>query len=178
MNLGGKDQHCHPRSASVNNVCRLGAGAILVVVLAVSVGACGGASHASSTRSFVPGQDSPEAAVAGFMTSIAKNEGSQACAYALPAQVSVCTQFVTTTAVSVAQWSFGNSFVYGDQALVTLVADKFCAGGSCMSNSDPNKGLPHAQNDFPAAFGQAQGNSSSPAVPCVRINGQWYLIVL
>ncbi len=181
------------------NLRRLITTTFLILLLPVGAIACAGGSHAKSIPpvasgkespqdpinsqddplqpSEAPGHGSPQAATAGFVAAAAKNEGSNVCAYVLPAQVSECNQWFTTNALSIGGWSFGKSFAYGDQALVVLIADKFCSGGVCASNSDPNKDLPQTEQEFSAAFAHAKGNPNSPAVPCVRINGQWYVIL-
>jgi hypothetical protein len=63
--------------------------------------------------------------------------------------------------------------VRGKEAIVNIVADKWCALNQCTHNADPNKGLPAQANDFERAFDSTP--NGVPAVAVVQVNGKWYV---
>jgi hypothetical protein len=79
--------------------------------------------------------------------------------------------------------STGNTFLHGDEALVSLLARRLCVsalvqhGRSCKSNSDPNAGLPKTAAGFAAAYAATfvAGRTSLTAIPCLRVGGRWYV---
>jgi hypothetical protein len=147
----------------------------ILMVMTFALAACAGGSK-SSGRTVAPGYGSPEAAVAGFFTGIAQNQSSITCSYVDPSGQAACPDALNSTAVSVGHWSIGKSFVLGDQALVVVVADKYCVALQCGSNSNPSKDLPHDNADFARAYtASADSGVSNPTVQCIQVNGQWYV---
>jgi hypothetical protein len=63
--------------------------------------------------------------------------------------------------------------VRGKEAIVVVVADKWCGGKACVSNHDPNKGLPSQTRGFGHAFDAT--SNALPAVAVVQISGKWYV---
>jgi len=69
-------------------------------------------------------------------------------------------------------WSLGNGVISGSQADVEYQS---CLGATdCLTNTNPNAGLPHAGFSFAAAYLRALATSDF-ATDCVRIRGRWYV---
>ncbi len=147
-----------------------------VLAAGVVLGACGGG---TGSLSAAPGHDSPQAVLAGFIQAIKGKNLQSLCQYVAPASQSQCRSSlgaVKSGSITVEGASIGNVSRQGNRALVVLIADKYCAGGKCYSNHDPNAGLPRGSETFNAAWSKAQtGTSQDPAAPVQMVNGKWYL---
>jgi hypothetical protein len=80
---------------------------------------------------------------------------------------------VLSATYSISQWSLGNSVVRGNEAIVAILADKWCAGTECIHNGDANKGLPQDPKGFEHAFDTTA--TAVPVVSVVNINNKWYV---
>jgi hypothetical protein len=152
---------------------------LLVAFVAVALASCG----SSAPRAVLvpapsqlppPGHDSPQAAVAGYMAGYDTHDAPLVCSYVAPGQQGLCSFLVGSVAsYSLANWRLGNSVVRGNEAIVTILADKWCAGRACTHNDDPNKGLP----PHPAGFGHAFDVTPNavPTVSVEKIKGKWYI---
>ena len=109
------------------------------------------------------------------MTGFANNDAAAICEYVVPSQRAVCS-VMAKAHYSVSPWRLGNSLVRGHEAIVVVVADKFCASTLCVKNPDPNRGLPHNRDShqgFDHAFDATV--APLPANSVVRLNGKWYV---
>jgi hypothetical protein len=108
------------------------------------------------------------------MSGYTNNDGKQICQYVAPAQAGLC-QFLLGDAPDnkLTPWRIGNSAVRRNEAVVTVLADKWCVKKLCLHNDDPNNGLPNANKDFPHAFEKT--SNSLPALSVVRVDGKWYV---
>jgi hypothetical protein len=159
---------------------------LMMLLFVAVVAAVGAACGASSPRAELvpapqqlpaPGTDSPQAAVAGYLTGYVKNDGNMVCQYVAPSQRGLCGFLTTQSSFSLSGWNLGNSMVRGKEAIVVVLAQNFCAGPggrkACQNNTDPNKGLPAQTDGFEQAF-----DTTSNAVPnlsVVQVNGKWYV---
>lgn len=144
--------------------------AAVAVAGALAVASCGGSSSSGTTPA--SGHDSPGAAVMGLTRSLAARDNAAACSYFVPSEQSVCqgTQLPAVTG----SVKIGRTVINGDRALVVVMSPKFCIQSSCVSNNDPNKGLPSGSTTFDQAYSATQ-NNNDPTTPCQRINGKWYV---
>lgn len=133
------------------------------------------------------GSSNPAAAASGFITAFAAGNHSAACGYVEPADTSICRKFLAQATFTVSGFGIGNTATNGDQALVSLLATQACAGNgsggpttttNCFSNSDKNAGLPASNADFAAEYAKAFNGQQDPAIPCVQINGGWYVALV
>lgn len=138
------------------------------------------ASAAASSVSVLPGNGSPEQAVAGMLRDRLAGDWSGQCQYmSYPfAQPGVCPEADEKTGpAATGSYRIAGQTISGTDALV-FVTGSICYadGGGCLRNSDPTAGAPSSPADFDAAFGAAAnaGYSFSP-IACYRINGQWYV---
>jgi len=144
----------------------------------VLVASCGGSPRTVSVSApqgaVAPGYDTPQAAVAGYLTGHRNNDPKQICAYVAPPQATFC-DFIVGTAPkeSLKPWRLGNAAVRGDRAIVVVMTDRWCIGKLCLGNNDPNRGLPPPNRRFDHAFDKT--SNSLPAVSVVRVKGKWYV---
>jgi hypothetical protein len=151
---------------------------VFVAVAALFLAACGSGSPRTVSVPAPdplpsPSHESPQAAVAGYMTGYVQNNGEMVCEYVAPSQRSLCKHFVSSATYSVSEWSLGNSVVRGNEAIVAILADKWCAGPACIHNTDANKGLPQDGHGFERAFDSTA--NAVPVVSVVDISDKWYV---
>lgn len=151
---------------------------LIIVSSAVAIASCGGGSPRTvlvpaPQQQPAAGHDTPQAAVAGYMTGYQKRDDKMICDYVAPPQVGLCNFLVGGVTYSLTPWRIGNSMVRGKEAIVVVVADKWCGGKACVRNNDPNKGLPQHPRGFEHAFDTA--SNALPAVAVVRVKGKWYV---
>jgi hypothetical protein len=151
--------------------------ALAAAALAVAAAACG--SSSSGGGSSTSGASSPADAITSFVQGF-ENGATTGCNFAAPNQQSECKSVAPS--ITASGFSVGNTFTDGDQAIVVLLASKFCSGtGSsttttvCYSNSDSSKGLPSSDADFASALSALFGDSTSPDAACVQVDGSWYV---
>jgi hypothetical protein len=151
--------------------------AVLVASATALLASCGGSPRAikvAAPQAVTPGYDSPQAAVAGYLTGSHGADKTQICSYVAPPQQGFCSFLVRTgPKQSLTPWRLGNSIVRGDKAIVVVMADKWCVGKICLTNSNPDGGLPQKLRGFEHAF-DTTGNSL-PALSVVRVKGRWYV---
>lgn len=124
-----------------------------------------------------PGHGSPAGANAGFLNASINGDFDTACSYALPSEQPNCRAVLPTgqnTTVQNGPLTLGNVFISGNQALVTLLGTICAPGVGCVSNTNPNAGLPANTAGFPAAYQNALSNFNLTQ-PCEQEGGQWYV---
>jgi hypothetical protein len=144
---------------------------------ALAMASCGGGSPSAvlvpaPQQQPAPGYDSPQAAVAGYLTGYTKKNGNMICSYVAPVQDGVCRFLVAGTPYPLV-WRIGNSMVRGKEAIVVVLSDKWCAAGTCIRNTDASKGLPSNPRGFERAFDATR--NLLPALSVVRVDGKWYV---
>jgi hypothetical protein len=157
-------------------------GGIVVAVLGlVTIASCssGGGVLGGST----PGHATPKAAVAGYLSGLAGG-GSGLCSYVDPSDQADCASELAQVHTGITgSYAIGNDVVQGTEALVTLtgsVCISFSAAStetsSCAHNSNSSTGLPTSSGAFEQAYATAQqGNADSSTIPCIEIDGSWYV---
>lgn len=125
-----------------------------------------------------PGYQSPDNAVAGFVGNLLHDRPAAACRYTAPDERAACTVglelFRGAEQVS-GKWALGNGATSGDRAIVDVEYDQTCENSAnCLSNSNPNAGLPGNGESFDAAFQRAL-STLDYATDCTRIGGRWYV---
>jgi hypothetical protein len=151
---------------------------LVIASAAVAIASCGGGSPRTELvpapqQQPAAGHDSPQAAAAGYMTGYLKGDDKMICEYVAPPQAGLCKFLVGGAVYSLTPFRIGNSMVRDKEAIVVVVADKWCGGKACVQNQDPNKGLPRLPRGFEHAFDAT--SNALPAVAVVKINGQWYV---
>jgi hypothetical protein len=125
-----------------------------------------------------PGYQSPDSAVAGYVGNLLADHPAAACRYTEPAEQAACTTGLDLFGgleQESGNWALGNGATSGDQAIVDVEYQQACVNGAnCLSNSNPNAGLPGNGLSFEAAFRRAL-NTLDYATDCVRIDGLWYV---
>ena len=144
--------------------------AVPVAVAAMLLSSCGGGSSGSTPAS---GHGSPGAAVMGLTRALAAHDSAAACGYFVPSELSQCqnTQLPAVTGTV----KIGRTVINGDRALVVVMSSKFCIQNSCVSNNDPNKGLPGGSSTFDQAYSETQNSNNDPTTPCQLVDGKWYV---
>ncbi|MDQ6837795.1 MAG: hypothetical protein M3137_05510, partial [Actinomycetota bacterium] len=147
-----------------------------------AVTALAGCGSSSSERSPTAGHATPAAATVGFLQGATANKGIEACSYVAPPQSPVCTSAFSsgTSTISVHNLHVGATTVSGDRALVTALGT-LCTNSSskvCFASNKSDAGQPTGTNSFDEAYSAVESGSSpnnDPAIPCTRINGDWYV---
>jgi hypothetical protein len=155
---------------------------LLLASVAALCASCGGGSATVSVpapqQAVAPGYDSPQAAVAGYLTGYSDNDRKKICAYVAPPQEEYCN-FLFGPSLdksldnSLTTWRLGDSLVRGNEAVVVVIADKWCIAKVCVANKDPKKGLPRTNRGFERAFDKT--TNWLPAVSVVQVEGKWYV---
>lgn len=127
-----------------------------------------------------PGHQSPDSAVAGFVGNLLLGRTADACGYDAPSIRDLCTvalDFAFDVGKPSGSWSIGASVTSGPRAIVAVELRNACLGTwECVSNSNPDAGLPHAGFPFSAAYQSAlTGSVPGYANDCVLIDGRWYV---
>jgi len=103
-----------------------------------------------------------------------------ACRYNLPGYQGICEVGVQAMYLMGSKitgtWTVGRAVTDGDRAIVD-VEYQTCLGSDCLTNTNPNAGLPGSGTSFGTAFQQDLANFSY-ATDCVRLNGRWYVDVV
>jgi hypothetical protein len=125
-----------------------------------------------------PGYQSPDNAVAGFVDNLLHDRAAAACRYTVPDERAACTVglelFRGAEQIS-GQWALGNGATSGDRAIVDVEYKQACENSAnCLSNSNPNAGLPGDGVSFDAAFQRAL-STLDYATDCMRLGGRWYV---
>jgi len=124
-----------------------------------------------------PGYQSPASAVAGFTSNMMRHHPEAACRYGLPGDSGICAVAVEAMYLLGSKitgtWTVGHVVTAGDRAIVD-VEYEICLGSHCVTNTNPNTGLPDSGTSFTSAFRQALA-SFDYATDCVRLHGSWYV---
>jgi hypothetical protein len=125
-----------------------------------------------------PGYQSPANAVAGFTGNLMHHRTQAACQYSLPGDQGVCAMAVEAMFLLGSKitgtWTVGHVVTAGNRAIVDVEYEA-CLGSDCLSNTNPNAGLPGGSgSSFSSAFRQALANFDY-ATDCVRVNARWYV---
>jgi hypothetical protein len=149
--------------------------------------ALGAGTTVTSPQSTAPGHDSPGAAVQGYVANFfGTKDVAAACDYVDPGAQGECkssiTQVPSSTQRPYAQHAgLGYVATDGTQALVGTTGT-FCIPGStpeCTTNNDP-AAIFSSRKPFATLWSQALAATSSDSyalVPCIDINGHWYIDV-
>lgn len=131
----------------------------------------------SASGSVGPGHLTPEAAVTGFLTAIYAGDHAAECTYLKPSVQADCAHSTPTASPPTVTGSFvvHNAVIQGDKALVSVTGSECTSGVGCLSNSDPASGMPSGSVSFQQAYNDAVTNGAFSPVPCVKINGKWYM---
>jgi hypothetical protein len=124
-----------------------------------------------------PGYQSPANAVAGFTGDEMRHRTLAACRYSLPSDQGLCAiaveaMFMLGSKVT-GTWTVGNVVTAGNRAIVDVEYEA-CLGSDCVTNTNPNAGLPGSGTSFSSAFSQNLTNFNY-ATDCVRLHGRWYV---
>jgi hypothetical protein len=153
--------------------------ALALLVMALLVTACSGSANAPLGTP-PAGHQSPGNAVAGYIGNYMRGHDAAACGYVAPGLNAVCLlslQMAGQLGKLSGSWSLGYSVTSGARAIVALEFLDQCLGGKgCVTNTNPNAGLPHAGLSFDAAYKQALTPSGLYYdADCVLIHGRWYV---
>jgi hypothetical protein len=127
-----------------------------------------------------PGYQSPASAVAGYIGNMMRHRAAAACRYSLPGYQGMCAlgvqaMYLMGSKIS-GTWTVGHVVTDGNRAIVD-VEYQACLGSDCLTNTDPDAGLPGSGTSFAADFRQTLANFNY-ATDCVRLNGRWYVDVV
>jgi hypothetical protein len=152
---------------------------LLVAFAAVSLASCGGGPSTvvvpAPRLQPGPSHETPQAAVAGYLTGYELYNVGMVCTYVAPKQLPLCQYLVDHGRFYLGNWSIGNSVVRGDEAIVAVLSNQWCVASVCLHNSDPNRGLPPDSQHFGRAFDVTP--NAVPTVSVEKINGQWYVVL-
>ncbi len=100
---------------------------------------------------------------------------SQACSYIAPAARATCNGVKLTTKPT-GKATVDGVVVSGRLALVK-VTGKICLSGNteCQSNANPEEGLPTGSETFKQAYDKGLSDNAFSPVPCIKVNGKWYV---
>jgi hypothetical protein len=156
---------------------KIAAACALTVTIAISAAGCSSNSSGGGNSSGgkpAAGHQTPASAMAGFIGNMLANHPNAACEYGIPAQVSLCTLGLSVEGKASGGWRIGNTATSGNKAIVDVEYANACMVGGCISNGNPNAGLPGSGLSFAAAFKDA-AEAEGFAMACVRIDGEWYV---
>lgn len=100
-----------------------------------------------------------------------------ACSYALPSLQAGCPAQMSqqTTTVRGAPIRIGATDIVGTQALVVPIGTVCLDAKQCLTNTNPNAGIPATAANFGEAYLQATGTETDPAGGFQEVKGLWYL---
>lgn len=121
-----------------------------------------------------PGHGSPADAVDGYYQALLAGNATLACSYVL-GEEGPCPASVQATG----HFTIGRTATSGALALVAVTGQICISGSGCMSNSNPEEGMPTGSETVSQAFADTTvtGNGFSPT-PCEQSShGGWYVSV-
>lgn len=138
-------------------------------------------------ESVSPGNGSPQAVVAGIAAAENSGNYTSVCQYYVPSTQSQCTSQISAavsaspSAVASAvghatNFGIGYTVIHGTEALVGTTG-KFCASGSCFTNTDP-AAIFFTGKSFTDLWSDASNDDSSNTyslAPCTEVDGKWYV---
>lgn len=145
--------------------------AVAAAAGALTLASCGSSGTSGTTPA--SGHGSPGAAVMGLSRALAVHDNAAACSYFEPSLQDQCKGIQLP--VTKGNIEIGHSAIQGDRALVVVMSTSYCIQNQCVSNKDPNKGLPSGSTNFDQAYSATQNNNNDPTTPCQRVNGKWYV---
>ncbi|HEX3962678.1 MAG TPA: hypothetical protein VHZ03_39610 [Trebonia sp.] len=137
-----------------------------------------------------PAAGSPQATVKAYVAALTSGANpASACAYLIPSSQSSCQNSISTTAqqgqeITYSYRSFGLGYtaIHGSQALVGSTYAQFCvqaASRNCAPDITDPKTVFESGISFATLWTQTQqqnsGSSSFSPVPCIVLNGKWYV---
>ncbi|MCW2930871.1 MAG: hypothetical protein JWM19_1833 [Actinomycetia bacterium] len=137
-----------------------------------------------------PAANSPQATVKAYVAALTSGANpASACAYLIPASQSSCQSSISTAAqqgeeITYSDRSFGLGYtaIHGSQALVGSTYTQFCVQASsrnCAPDITDPKTVFESGISFATLWTQTQqqnsGSSSFSPVPCIVLNGKWYV---
>jgi hypothetical protein len=136
-----------------------------------------------------PAANSPQATVKAYVAALTSGANpANACAYLIPASQSSCQSAISKAAqegegitYSYRSFALGYTAIDGTQALVGSTYTQFCVvtgAKSCAPNITDPKTVFQTGVSFATLWTQTQqgtGGSSFSPVPCIVLNGKWYV---
>ncbi|MHB8319814.1 MAG: hypothetical protein ACYDEP_11415 [Acidimicrobiales bacterium] len=152
----------------------IGLGIVVVVVVVVSFLTSGSG-------------PSPDATVHGLFADTSARNYSGICSKLTPSVQSECTTKIPVLFATIPQHISFNvtttAVTEGSRALVFIVG-RVCSGSSCSFVGNPYDATQGMSAGFNTAYSNARSsmslgtyNLSDPVVPCLRVNGRWYVDV-
>jgi hypothetical protein len=139
-----------------------------------STGSNGQAGQAS--RSASPGHNTPQQAAAGVIHAELSGHWSQVCNYLSPSQRSSCASLkLSSSSTMKGKINVVGAVISGDLALVKVTGRMCITRNGCFSNADPSAGMPTSSETFKQAYDNALNAGGLSPVPCIKINGKWYV---
>jgi hypothetical protein len=159
-------------------------------VLIVGLAGCGGvaassggtaspgtsASVAATTggaAGVAPGHATPQDAADGLIQAELAGNLQLACSYFVPAQQATCRGLHMS--LPKGHVSVAGAVASGDLALVEITGHVCTSGSGCQTNNDASLGLPNGSETFKQAYDKAFNSGEFSPVPCMKVNGQWYV---
>ena len=130
-------------------------------------------SAASAAAVVASGHDTPEQAADGLIQ--AEQAGNQRllCSYAVSSQQANCRSLQTFVAKG--HISVVGALTAGDRALVEITGHTCWAGNGCQDSTNPSLGMPTGSLTFTQAYNKALTSDEFSPVPCLKVNGKWYV---
>jgi hypothetical protein len=129
-----------------------------------------------------PAQDTPAAAVVGYIHQLAAPNPGGACLYWIPTDLANCQSFMSTEdeqGYGVKYQSFGTGYtaIYSDLALVVITHTHLCQPKTCTPDNTNPAALLDSGKSFAALWVQAikPEASDSDLIPCIQGDGVWYI---
>ena len=147
--------------------------AAAALVVAGLVG-CSGGTGSSATHGVAPGHDTPQDAAYGLIKAELSGNQQEACNYFVPTAQATC-RGQQPQLPSGGQVTVKNAVTSGDQALVALTGKVCVQPNQCLNSTDPTIGMPKGSVTFAQAYKKALSGISFTPVPCIKVDGQWYV---
>jgi hypothetical protein len=127
------------------------------------------------------GYQSPASTVAGYIGNMMRHDAEASCRYSEPGYQGLCAlavqaMYLTGSKIT-GTWTVGHVVTNGNRAIVDVEYEEVCLGSTCLTNADPNAGLPGSGTSFSVAFKQNLTNYNY-ATDCVRWHGRWYVDIV
>jgi hypothetical protein len=129
-----------------------------------------------------PAQDTPAAAVVGYIHQLAAPNPGGACLYWIPTDLANCASFMSTEdqqGHGLKYKSFGTGYtaIYSDLALVVITHTQLCQSKTCAPDNTNPAALLDSGKSFAALWAQAikPEASDSDLIACIQGDGVWYI---
>jgi len=107
------------------------------------------------------------------MTSLYDNNSTDTCEFAQPARVQTCETVMSQVTFQATSIRLGHTLLNGNQGLVVQLGT-MCEAKACVTNINPDAGLPKPGVSFQQAVAATQTGSPDPAHAFVFIDGRWW----